>query len=283
MKMKRLAFTLAMALATAGAGAALAQTSTSSTAKKTARKPAARKVAPARIDPAQAKVSTTTAQVRNAPAPPQSRPAATHTNAELESVLTQMDEAATKFQSAEADFAWDQYQKVVEETDTQKGRIFFRRHGKETQMAADITEPEKKYLLFSEGKIRFYQPKIEQLTEREVGANRAEVESFLVLGFGGRGHDLTKSFDVKFLGWEQIAGVRTAKLDLTPKSQKIRSMFEHIVLWIDPARGVSLKQQAFEPSGDHRTATYSNIKLNEKVGDDAFKLKTTSKTKVVRP
>jgi outer membrane lipoprotein-sorting protein len=51
---------------------------------------------------------------------------------------------------------------------------------------------------------------------------------------------------------------------------------------VDTARDVSLKQQAFEPSGDYRTAYYSNIKLNEKVPDDVFKLKTTPKTKVVR-
>jgi len=216
------------------------------------------------------------------PAAAPSVPAA-DANAGLEAVLNQLDKASAGFRSAEADFVWDQYQAIVQEHDLQKGKVYFVRHEKDTHMAADITEPDKKQVVFTDGKIRFYQPKIDQVTEYEAGKNREEVESFMVLGFGGRGHDLAKSFDVKYLGDETIDGVKTAKLDLTPKAEKVRNMFSHFILWMDPARDVSLKQQAFEPSGDFRTATYSNIKINDKVPDDVFKLKTTNKTKVVHP
>ena len=57
---------------------------------------------------------------------------------DLDHVLTQMDSNAKNFRSAEASFVWDQYQKVIDETDTQKGKIYFRRQGNDTQMAADI-------------------------------------------------------------------------------------------------------------------------------------------------
>lgn len=201
----------------------------------------------------------------------------------LEPVLNQMDAAAASFKSAEADFVWNQYQKVVDETDTQKGKVYFRRTAKETQMAADITEPEKKYVLFSEGKVSLYQPRIDQVTEYGTGKSRADFESFLVLGFGGRGHDLLKSFEVKYAGNEEVDGTRTAKLELVPKTQKARGIFNQIFLWIDGARGVSLKQQFFEPSGDYRVARYTNIKLNQKVADEIFKLKTTGRTKFVNP
>ena len=47
----------------------------------------------------------------------------------------------------------------------------------------------------------------------------------------------------------------------------------------DPARGVSVQQKLLdEKSGDYRLAKYSNVKLNSKVADSAFKLRTTSKT-----
>jgi outer membrane lipoprotein-sorting protein len=200
----------------------------------------------------------------------------------LEAVLTQMDRAADKFKSAQADFEWDQYQKIVNDTDVQKGHVSFL-HGKDTQMAAEITEPDKKSLIFVGGKLSFYQPKIEQVTEYDAGKNRAEVESFLVLGFGSRGHELAKQFTVKYAGRETVDGVKTAKLELTPFTQKVRSMFTKIVLWIDTDRDVSIQQQAFEPGGDYRLAKYSNIKLNPSLPPDTFKLKTTSKTKVVRP
>jgi len=204
-------------------------------------------------------------------------------NAALESVLKKMDSTAANFHTTQADFVWDQYQKVVNETDTQKGKVYFRRVNRETQMAADISQPEKKYVLFTDSKVQLYQPRIDQVTVYPAGKHRAEFESFLVLGFGGGGHDMLKSFDVKYLGTEKIGGNEAAKLDLVPKSQSIRNTFQHIVLWIDPARGVSVQQQLFEPSGDYRLAKYSDIELNQKIPDTTFKLKTTSKTKTVSP
>jgi outer membrane lipoprotein-sorting protein len=68
-----------------------------------------------------------------------------------------------------------------------------------------------------------------------------------------------------------------------PKSQSIRNTFQHILLWIDPARGVSVQQQLVEPSGDYRLAKYTDIEQNQKVPDAVFKLKTTGKTKTVSP
>ena len=204
-------------------------------------------------------------------------------NAALESVLEKMDSTAANFRTTEASFVWDQYQRVVNETDTQKGKVYFRRTNKETEMVADITEPEKKYVLFTDSKVQVYQPRIDQVTVYPAGKHRAEFESFLVLGFGGGGHDMSKSFEVKYLGTEKVGGIEAAKLDLVPKSQSIRNTFQHILLWIDPARGVSVQQQLVEPSGDYRLAKYSDIELNQKIPDTVFKLKTTGKTKTVSP
>lgn len=201
----------------------------------------------------------------------------------LESVLTKMDEAAAAFKTVETIFVWDQYQKVVDETDTQQGVMFFRRAGNDIEMAADITQPDKKYVLFTGGNVQVYQPKIDQVTKYNAGKNKAEFESFLVLGFGGRGHDLQKSFDVKYAGMENVGGVNAAKLDLTPKAARVKGMFSTVTLWIDPARGISVQQKFTEPTGDYRLAKYSNIKMNQKLPDNVFKLKTTGKTKVVTP
>lgn len=201
----------------------------------------------------------------------------------LERVLAEMDTAAKNFRSAEASFVWEQYQKVINETDTQKGKIYFRRQESEIQMAADISVPDKKYILYTGGKVQVYQPKIDQVTEYNPGKNRSDLESFLVLGFGGSGHDLLKSYDVKYMGSETIDGIEVAKLDLTPKSAKLRNNVAKILLWIDPARGVSVQQQFLEPGGDYRLAKYSDIHLNQKLPDSVFKLKTTGKTKIVSP
>jgi outer membrane lipoprotein-sorting protein len=204
-------------------------------------------------------------------------------SAGLDHVLTQMDGVARNFRTTEASIVTDQYQKVIDETETQKGKIYFRREGGEIQMAADFAEPDKKYVIYSGGKVQVYQPKIDQVSEYNPSKNRGDVESFLVLGFGGGGHDLLKSYDVKFLGPETANGVATVKLELIPKSTRLRNNIARIWLWIDSARGVSVQQQWFEPGGDYRLAKYSNIQINQKLPDNAFKLKTTGKTKFISP
>src|ERR1700691_2222090 len=138
-------------------------------------------------------------------------------SAGLERVLNQLDTAARNFNTTEASVVWDQYQKVIDETETETGKIYFRREGGEIQMAADFVDPDKKYVIYSGGKVQVYQPKIDQVNEYNAGKDRSELESFLVLGFGGAGHDLLKSYEVKFLGPETVNGAATEKLELIPK------------------------------------------------------------------
>jgi len=203
-------------------------------------------------------------------------------SADLNKVLSEMDAAAAKFQSAQADFDWDQYEKIVDEHDSQSGVIYFDRRGAGTDMAAHIEKPDEKVVVYKGGELQFFQPKIDQLTIFSAAANRQQYESFLTLGFGGSGKDLAANWDITYKGMESIAGVETAKLDLVSKQESVRKMFDHVTIWVDPSRGISLKQQFFEPSGDVRTDNFTNIKYNAKVPPTAFTLKTTSKTQIVR-
>lgn len=193
-----------------------------------------------------------------------------------------MDKTAEQFHTAEANLTWDQYQKVIDETDTQKGKIYFRRSAKEVQMAADITDPaaESKSLLFSGNKVQIYQPRTNIIDVYSTEKNQEAFESFLLLGFGGGGHSMGKSFDMKYLGKETLPdGTSAAKLELIPKSEKIRNNFDRFVLWID-ARGISVQQQIFTGS-DYKLQKYTDIKLNQKLADNVFTLKGNGKTKTI--
>jgi len=83
-------------------------------------------------------------------------------------------------------------------TTRRRARFYYRRSGKEIEMMADIKDPDQKFLLYKDGKLQVYQPKIEQVMEYTAGANHNEIESYLVLGFGGSGQDLKKQFDVTY-------------------------------------------------------------------------------------
>ena len=99
-------------------------------------------------------------------------------SAALDRVLGQMDTAARNFKSTEASVEWDQYQKVIDESEAEKGKIYFRREANEVQMAADFVEPDKKYVLYGAGKVQVYQPKIDQVTEYDAGNSRGDVVHF---------------------------------------------------------------------------------------------------------
>src|SRR5690349_8838582 len=81
-------------------------------------------------------------------------------NAQLEPVLASMDKASANFKTVESAFQWDQFTKVVNDTDTQKGEIYFRRTSNGVEMAAHIEKPDAKIVVFSDGLVRIYQPKI---------------------------------------------------------------------------------------------------------------------------
>jgi outer membrane lipoprotein-sorting protein len=150
-------------------------------------------------------------------------------------------------------------------------------------MMADFKDPDRKFVLYKDGKLQVYQPKIEQVMEYSAGANREQLETFLVLGFGGSGQDLKKSFDVSFQGEETIDNIATGKLQLIPRSEKTRNNFPQIILWIDLERGISVQQKLMQTQGDYHLAKYSAINLKAKIGNDVFRLKTTGKTKFVSP
>jgi outer membrane lipoprotein-sorting protein len=200
-----------------------------------------------------------------------------------EQVLALLDKASAGFRTVQTDFVWDQYQSVVQDHDIQKGVMYFRRAGSNVEMAADIQQPAQKYVLFTGNELQVYLPKIDQVTRYAVGKNRDDFEAYLVLGFGGRGSDLPKNFEVRYAGVENVDGKAAYKLELVPRAQKARSMFRLVTLWIDQQTGMSLQQRFQENGQDYRLAKYTSILVNKKLPDGAFKLKTTGKTKYISP
>jgi outer membrane lipoprotein-sorting protein len=201
----------------------------------------------------------------------------------LDEVLKKMDATAASFRSLQADFVWDQYEKVVDDHDLQKGTVYYRRNGQNIEMMAEVRDPAPKFVLYKGGKLQMYQPKIDQVMEYSTGNNRSDIESYLVLGFGGSGADLKKSFDVTSLGPQTVDGMPTVELQLLPKSDKLRNNISKIYLWIDVGSGISVQQQFFQPEGDYRMAKYLNVKMPAKIGDDVFRLKTDKKTQFISP
>ncbi len=177
----------------------------------------------------------------------------------LDGVLRQMDAASAKFQSAEANVRKVQFEKVVRDTTEQNGTIYFIRTKSGTEMGAVIGP---KYIHFADGKGEMYDSVAKKATPFNAGQDRARAESFLTLGFGGSGKDLERAWTIELQGDETIDGTPTVKLNLVPKDQSVANTFTHILIWVDPTRSLSLKQEYFTAEGDTQTSYYTHIRYN---------------------
>ncbi len=200
----------------------------------------------------------------------------------LNEVLRQMDAASVKFRSAEADFRKELYQRVIRDTTTQTGTIYFLKAGSSLQMGAVFAPPEAKVVEYKEGRLRLFDPGPNHLTEMDGRNNQAQYESFLTLGFGGSGKDLEKTWNITDQGTESMDDggqpVKVEKLDLINKDPQQRNSIAHVTIWIDPTRAVSLKQEFFFTSEDTQTAVYTHIRYNQSINTKRYAIKTDSKT-----
>ncbi len=190
------------------------------------------------------------------------------TDPALDKVLRQLDAASARFKNTEADLKDEFFERVVRDTTTQYGSVYFLRGAKGTEMGLSIIKPSVKIVHFEGGNGTIYDPaSAKKFNTFSTGNDKAKSESFLTLGFGGSGKDLERAWDIKLLGTEDLqdngATVATDKLDLVAKDPSVKQMFSHVVIWVDPVRGISLKQESTTPEGDKRTVTYSHIRYND--------------------
>ena len=200
---------------------------------------------------------------------------------QLNSVLSQMDTASARFKNAQAEVKYDNYTRVVNDHDIETGSIYIERTSSGEQMGAVFYNvgPDNKpapaparLVNFDGPTLRIFTVGTNQVDVFKAGANQAKYDSFLTLGFGGSGKDLARTWNINDQGSDTVSGVKTEKLDLVSKDDSVKSTFTHVTVWIDPARGVSLKQIFYAPNGDNRTATYSNIRLNGSVNRKPYNI-----------
>jgi outer membrane lipoprotein-sorting protein len=202
---------------------------------------------------------------------------------ETDRVLRKLDAAAANFHSTSADFQFDTVMtEPVPDKDVQKGAVYYERKGSAFQMAAHISQVNGKAVpktyVYSGGVFKLYEPLVDQVT---VFQKASKFESYLMLGFGASGKDLEKKWEIKYLGSETLGGVKTEKLELIAKDPAVRKTIPKVTIWVDPERGVSLKQLFDEGQGSYRVCVYFNFKVNQSLPSDAFSLKTGSHTKFI--
>lgn len=201
-----------------------------------------------------------------------------------DNVLKQMDEAAPKFNGMSANLSRLTYTKVIDDKSTETGTILVRKTGaRDIQMMINITEPDAKLVAFRGRKAEIFYPKMKSVEEWDLGKHTDLVNQFLILGFGTSGRDLTSTYDVKYAGDETVTGQKTHKLELTPLSAQAKQNIRGVELWIDAEGAYPVQQKIVKPSRDYYLFTYTNVKINPPLTDEALRLKLPKGVKRVSP
>lgn len=186
-----------------------------------------------------------------------------------EGVLAMMDKSAKDFHSLTADIENQKYTAVVKDTSTETGQIFVRHDQK---MRIEFTKPEPRTILRTGDSLFLYNPKLNRVEEYDLGKNRAMVDQYIRLGFGTKSEDLKKSYLVTVTGEEELDRKKTVVVELTPKSDQIRSQITRIQMWIDEASWLPIQQKIYETgSGDFILFHYTNMMKNLKISESKFK------------
>ncbi|SRR5579884_1813446 len=180
-------------------------------------------------------------------------------DAALDAILARMDKAAPNFHAMSANVDMVEYQKILDDKTTDKGTLEMQRTGKTVR--AVLSFPDR-VIGFLGKTVRIYYPNLNTYQDYDIGKNTNVLNQFLLLGFGSSGKELAESYDIQLEGTEKVAGQDTSKLLLIPKDSKVKEHLTRIEVWIPNDGANPVQQQFYEPSGNWRRVTYTDMKLN---------------------
>ena len=202
----------------------------------------------------------------------------------LQEILARMDQAAASFQCMTAKSTVVQHTDVINENDTESTSVIMKKVGpNQVEGLLDFTEPAnaRRTVSFSSRQAKIYYPKLKTIDVYDLGTFGEQIDQFIMIGFGTSGAELARSYVVKLAGEELVDGQPAIRLELLPKSEDAKKYVTKLELWI-PDRGAPypLREKIYEPSGDYRLITYSDVKINPPLKGDAVKLKVPAGVKI---
>jgi outer membrane lipoprotein-sorting protein len=202
----------------------------------------------------------------------------------LQAALAKIDQASAGFKGMTAEVTKLSRITVINEDTIDKGTIKVKKmKPHDIRILFDIREPDPKQYSMSGNKGEVFYPKRNEVEEYDINAQqRSFVHQLMFVGFGNAA-DLTSAYSVQYGGNETVAGQKTVRLDLTPKSKDLLQHFPKVVLWISEDSGLPVQQKLIQPSGDYSMATYSNIKLAPNLSDAEVRINPPKNAKRIHP
>ena len=203
----------------------------------------------------------------------------------MDDIFARMDKTAGQFKSVASDIKRDVHVAVINEDTIETGTIKVKRDKpQQTRMLIEFTKPDPKTVWFDGSSASVYYPKIKTVQVYDVGSKRGLVDQFLLLGFGATSAELKDVYTVTWVGAESVESQPTGHIQLVPKSPDLLRQLKKAELWISPASGLPVQERIFTTAnGDFTLVTYSNMKFNPALSDNALKASYPKDVEVQHP
>ncbi len=215
------------------------------------------------------------------------------TSPQLTYVLKQLDTASAKFQRATADFQWDYYERVVQDTTTQKGYIYFERDKGSTDMGAVLVDPNAGP---KSKPIKVIQYQSWHCSRCSIPASTRS-PFFTKPAIRPRSKASSPSASAAVAptspapGTSPTSAPKPSPTTVSPSKSKSSTSSARTPTAArtsptspsgsTPRAPSPSSRSSTTPAGDYRTATYSNIKVNGNVHKDQFAIKKDKNTTIV--
>ncbi len=206
---------------------------------------------------------------------PSKADAGTHASAtraiapEVKALVDRMQAFYEKTADFTASFRQDYRYKTFNRTQTSSGKLAFL---KPAMMRWDYEKPAAKTFVLSGEKVYAYDPEAMTLTIAAIKSNELSASVTFLWGVGR----LEKEFSI---AREPCEGCKGALLELSPLRND--PTFQKVRLEVDPKTAQVLRSTVIDPDGSENSITFLDMKTNQGVPKDRFKIKPPEDTQVV--
>jgi outer membrane lipoprotein-sorting protein len=201
----------------------------------------------------------------------------------LSDILTRMDQAASDFRSATAKMKRLQYTAVLSESTVMDGTLRLRKDKNGTTGLVEFQEPDPRTVFIRGKTVQILYPKANTVEIYDTSKYVANIDQFLLMGFGTTSAELRKSYDIKPGSVETVGGVQATRIELTPRTPEMMKLVTKIELWFPEGQSNPIQEKLSEPSKNYELVNYSDIKVNAELPASAFELKLPSGVKKIYP
>lgn len=208
----------------------------------------------------------------------------------LNDILARMDQSAKTFRSLSADVRHTEYSSLFDETKPEDGTFKMRKHLKTgVVLLAEFTGRDARKLHIAGSQLEIFHPKANSVEIYDTRKFTKSFDLFLMVGFGTTKAELTSTYNIALGGPETINGIKTTRLDLTPKKDEAKKLFNMIQIWIPEGQANPIQEKMLtgKESKDYNLFLFSNEKIraanDPALPDSDFELKLPADVKKIYP